>query len=195
MVAASSSGGDGVVLVVVCLYFLPTIIAMARKVPNTGSVVVVNLLLGWTIIGWVVALAMAARASVKSNSAQAPEMGRPTVPTVKAESALGPMHRECPSCKEPMRRDASVCPHCRNPSDPWQLNDGVWWRKIAGEWNSLDETTGAWSPAKTPQEPAATSTAALDASLDEIEELAALRARGVLTDAEYQAAKGRLLGS
>jgi Superinfection immunity protein len=29
--------------------------------PNTGSVVVVNVLLGWTIVGWVVALAIALR--------------------------------------------------------------------------------------------------------------------------------------
>jgi hypothetical protein len=43
-----------------CLYFLPSIIALARKVRNTGSVVLINLFLGWTLIGWVVALAMAA---------------------------------------------------------------------------------------------------------------------------------------
>jgi Superinfection immunity protein len=47
--------------VIVGGYFLPTIIAAARKVPNGGSVLVVNLFLGWTLIGWVVALAMAAR--------------------------------------------------------------------------------------------------------------------------------------
>jgi hypothetical protein len=42
------------------LYFLPTIIAIVRKMPNTGSVFVVNLFLGWTFIGWIVALVMAA---------------------------------------------------------------------------------------------------------------------------------------
>jgi hypothetical protein len=30
-------------------------------VPNLGSVAVINTFLGWTFIGWVVALAMAAR--------------------------------------------------------------------------------------------------------------------------------------
>lgn len=43
------------------VYLLPTIVAYTRKVPNTGSVFVINLFLGWTLIGWVVALAMAAR--------------------------------------------------------------------------------------------------------------------------------------
>lgn len=48
-------------LVSVASYVLPSIIALARKVPNVGSVIVVNVLLGWTFVGWVVALAMALR--------------------------------------------------------------------------------------------------------------------------------------
>jgi Superinfection immunity protein len=49
------------VLILLSLYFLPTIVAKLRGVPNFGSVAVLNLFLGWTFIGWVVALAMAAR--------------------------------------------------------------------------------------------------------------------------------------
>lgn len=41
------------------LYFLPTLIAEWRHARNTGSIFVVNLLLTWTVIGWIVALAMA----------------------------------------------------------------------------------------------------------------------------------------
>ena len=52
---------DGSFIVALCLYFLPTILAVARKVRNQGSVVVINLFLGWTLIGWVIALAMAFR--------------------------------------------------------------------------------------------------------------------------------------
>jgi hypothetical protein len=48
-------------VLILALYFAPTIVAMCRRVTNTGSVVVVNLFLGWTLIGWVVALAMACR--------------------------------------------------------------------------------------------------------------------------------------
>lgn len=50
-------------LIVLAVYFLPSVVAVARKVRHQGSVVVVNLFLGWTFIGWVVALAMACRTS------------------------------------------------------------------------------------------------------------------------------------
>lgn len=43
------------------LYFLPTMVAMDRNVVNKWSVAVVNGFLGWTLLGWVVALAMALR--------------------------------------------------------------------------------------------------------------------------------------
>ena len=45
----------------IAAYLIPTIIAVMRKVPNVGSVAVINILLGWLMIGWVVALAMAVR--------------------------------------------------------------------------------------------------------------------------------------
>jgi len=45
----------------VAFYFLPAIIAAVRRVRNLGSVIVVNVFLGWTVIGWIVALAMAFR--------------------------------------------------------------------------------------------------------------------------------------
>lgn len=45
----------------VVVYLIPTIVAFSRGVSSPWSVVVVNVLLGWTFVGWVVALAMAAR--------------------------------------------------------------------------------------------------------------------------------------
>jgi hypothetical protein len=45
-----------------CIYFLPALVAARRRHHNQGAVFVVNLFLGWTFIGWVVALAMAASA-------------------------------------------------------------------------------------------------------------------------------------
>ena len=51
----------GLLLVLVGLYFLPALLAFDRGVPNKGSVLVINVFLGWTLIGWVIALAMAAR--------------------------------------------------------------------------------------------------------------------------------------
>ena len=66
--AASSSGDGGsvvmgilIIVLSIAAYWVPTFVAGIRRVPNTGSVIVVNLFLGWTVIGWVVALAMACR--------------------------------------------------------------------------------------------------------------------------------------
>jgi uncharacterized membrane protein len=47
------------VILGILLYFTPTIIAAVRKTKaNVKQVVVINLLLGWTFIGWIVALVM-----------------------------------------------------------------------------------------------------------------------------------------
>jgi Superinfection immunity protein len=59
--AASAVGVLIAILIGASLYFVPWIVAGIRHVPNLGSVIVINLFLGWTVIGWVVALAMACR--------------------------------------------------------------------------------------------------------------------------------------
>jgi Superinfection immunity protein len=50
-----------VVVVALPLYFLPVIIAYLRPAPDRASVVIVSILLGWTYVGWVIALALAVR--------------------------------------------------------------------------------------------------------------------------------------
>jgi hypothetical protein len=53
--------------------------------------------------------------------------------------------RECPHCKEAMRRDASVCPHCRRDSDPWRCWEERWWTPAGCEppqW--YDEAAESW---------------------------------------------------
>jgi Superinfection immunity protein len=65
--AAATGGGGNVILglflwaAIIISYWVPTIVALVRHVPNKGSVIVVNAFLGWTVVGWVVALAMACR--------------------------------------------------------------------------------------------------------------------------------------
>jgi hypothetical protein len=41
------------------LYFLPAILAFARSKRDSVAILVLNLLLGWTAIGWVIALVWA----------------------------------------------------------------------------------------------------------------------------------------
>jgi hypothetical protein len=51
------------IAVLAALYLAPTLTGWARHVPHLGSVAVVNILFGWTLIGWGIALAMAARSA------------------------------------------------------------------------------------------------------------------------------------
>lgn len=45
--------------IVVALYFLPLIIAAWRNMPNAVAISVLNVVAGWTFVGWVVALVWA----------------------------------------------------------------------------------------------------------------------------------------
>ena len=50
--------GFGIPLV---LYFLPSIIALARNKRDTLAIFLLNFFLGWSVIGWIVALVWAAK--------------------------------------------------------------------------------------------------------------------------------------
>lgn len=64
------------------------------------------------------------------------------------EGPAGPsVHRECPHCRELMRRDASVCPHCQRESEAWAWHDGHWWVQRSSGWLWLDEPSGEWRTA------------------------------------------------
>lgn len=129
---ADSSGGIGslVALVVVLgLYFLPTIIASQRGVTNFGSIAVINLFLGWTLVGWVVALAMSfkdvpARDAPVTASTNASTTGSPEAAALGTD---GSAYRNCPNCGRSMDRGATACPHCGAESRPWIQHAGVWW--------------------------------------------------------------------
>jgi Superinfection immunity protein len=63
------------------LYFLPSLIAGAREHQSGGAIFVVNLFLGWTLIGWIVALAIACGAVHHSEgSGAAPGAPAPGAP-------------------------------------------------------------------------------------------------------------------
>jgi hypothetical protein len=49
------------IVVVLSLYWLPSIVGYFRHVPGLVALVVTNALLGWTIVGWLVSLSMALR--------------------------------------------------------------------------------------------------------------------------------------
>ena len=60
--AATGAVWTGILLwlvVVLIFYFVPTAVAQYRKAANTTTVLIVNLFLGWTVIGWIIALILA----------------------------------------------------------------------------------------------------------------------------------------
>jgi hypothetical protein len=49
-------GAIFILLLVAAFYFLPTILGMLRHKRNSLAIFALNLLLGWTLIGWIIAL-------------------------------------------------------------------------------------------------------------------------------------------
>jgi len=75
---AWASNGDGAALVVTLLlmlamgvlfYFLPAIIGSKRRVNNSGWLFVVNLLFGWSGLGWIVCLLWAVCGQTRAQDA------------------------------------------------------------------------------------------------------------------------------
>jgi hypothetical protein len=101
-------------------YFLPSIIGAKRKVVNIGSVFAVNALLGWTLIGWVVALAMA----VRTNPPHANPSWMRTHPALQ---------------RPPLQHPQTTAGWFPDPSDKQQLRwwDGLRWTDHTSANNSV----------------------------------------------------------
>jgi hypothetical protein len=81
-------------------YFVPTIVAAARQKKTLGSILVINFLLGWTVIGWIWAFVLALRGE--------PQPQIVYVPTHEPETA----QRYFPSA--PAKRFVMHCDSCRH---------------------------------------------------------------------------------
>lgn len=92
-------------LVSLFLYFLPTY--LARDKANFTGVLLVNLLAGWTFIGWIVALIWALSAEPKRHAA---------VPAQPAAAGTGQVATGggffCSACGKPCTAGARFCSSC-----------------------------------------------------------------------------------
>ena len=82
------------------LYFLPAIIASRRKHQSSGGIFALNLLLGWTFLGWVIALVWSCSA-----------VSRP-YPAASSFSSASRQDALCPYCRAGVDPQARKCPHC-----------------------------------------------------------------------------------
>lgn len=57
---------DALLIVAIGAYFIPLLVAIARGHANRLAIGVLNLLLGWTLLGWVAALIWACTSNRKA---------------------------------------------------------------------------------------------------------------------------------
>lgn len=98
-------------LAAVALYFLPTILGRGKH--NVGAIFTLNLLLGWTVVGWVVALIWALTAE-----APMPELAG----DFSSQAAIAPAHnsvvgvRYCTGCGNLLQSGHRYCARCGMPA-------------------------------------------------------------------------------
>ena len=100
----------------VALYFLPAIIGSKKH--NATAILLVNLLLGWTVIGWFVALIMALSSTPAPGGFQAPgnvPAYQPPIPQPSPQPAPPPSQVRtsyCSKCGTALGAGDKFCPSC-----------------------------------------------------------------------------------
>lgn len=92
--------GTAVIIILIItflgFYFIPTGIANDRDHPQKTLIFLFNLLLGWTLIGWIICLFMAL--GDKGMNAKSNRKGA----------------RKCPQCAEWVKKEALICRFCQH---------------------------------------------------------------------------------
>lgn len=88
----------GYLFLMVVIYFLPAIVARVNHHTNTAAIFVLNLALGWTVLGWIGALVWAVMASQRT-----PAQPQPVIAVLQPPEPKEPWHW-FPGDPPPVRR-------------------------------------------------------------------------------------------
>ena len=88
-------------VVVLIAYFLPAINAYSKRHRSRGMILIINLLAGWTLIGWLLLLGWSWSSAKDDTAPRDPKDCRP-----------------CPHCAEPILKAAKVCRFCGRDVTP-----------------------------------------------------------------------------
>lgn len=126
--------GLGVGVTLLAAYFMPLAIAVTRGHRYTRLIGAINLLLGWTVIGWFAALFWAVNRDLREQSlAEAVQPALRETPLREPTPTLEPVWinpealsvapystatRVCPHCAETVKAEAVVCRYCARDLAP-----------------------------------------------------------------------------
>ncbi len=76
------------VFLLIFIYFIPSFVASARRHHNSTAIFMLNLLLGWTLVGWVISIVWASTAVERQadKAEKHEETGRAHPPKLSAKS-------------------------------------------------------------------------------------------------------------
>jgi hypothetical protein len=101
----------------IALYCLPAIVAQRRSHINRTGITILNLALGWTLLGWLGALVWSY--SAQPAEAAAAAIATPSTGQQRSQtSTQPPTERLCPYCAETVKFAAVKCKHCGSDLPP-----------------------------------------------------------------------------
>jgi phage shock protein PspC (stress-responsive transcriptional regulator) len=102
------------------IYFLPSLLIWNKEKKNATVIFIVNLLAGWTFIGWLAALIWALVGDSVESEEPALKQGE-LEPRYKYEERLrqatAPAEKKCPDCAELVKAEARKCRFCGHEFD------------------------------------------------------------------------------